>query len=153
MPIIDFSSESMLIDLGRHNVYSRLTWGGNAANPWVETPYLHCLEQSHVAAPSLNAAQFLWKHGEMVQPETSVFAEYAWSDGPNSAKREFIKVIQQTRFVNGSWNTMEWHGVVEIEDLIQGGLRTGNPDVEMGDSTFSCYGLEKILADRDWETP
>ena len=119
---------------GATRVYLKQRWD----HPWSLIPGLQCLEASKTVSPALPVATLFWKYGMVKTPKDIGLTLYA----KQAIKRWFVKIEIDTADSASPWR---WYGVVEDIADRWGGNASG---IATGSQQITCYGLEKLLADR-----
>lgn len=131
--------------VGEHRVYVRDRW----SDDWSELSHAHCVECSWPLAPSMPTAIVSVLYGEQFEGNTGVFARLLKSFAIDRFG-QYIKIEFDVEFDSESntWKKTTFYGVIsDADDRHAAAFTHGDFEVASGEVVFSCFGLEKILAD------
>jgi hypothetical protein len=128
---------------------ARVYWKQFWADAWVESPYLEVDEINWQVAPSLPTASLTWHYGRIARP--GFFGTFEKVTRLTDRQRWYLKIEADLEYVDNSWITKTWYGVLDIvEDQIGGTIVVpdglgGQILIPRGEQLLSAYGLEWLL--------
>ena len=115
-----------------YTVSTKATW----ADPWTAQPNLICQQLKRAVMPTIDTAQLFWRVGRVLQPGTSVFADF----DPLALVGSYVRIEIPSLSV-------EWIGYVANEGNNRAADRdeAGSRVISLQDQQFTAVGLEWFL--------
>ena len=144
---ITLGPSPVVVEYGEPIVSRREHW----ADEWTPRTDTIALEAVWCCPPAIPTASIRVRYGELIRGDTAVTWSQVQKD--NTWSNAFLRLqFPMARNKEGTWEHRTWCGVVLLdEDDLGGGTfsttKRGTKVLASGVQTFTCYGLEQLLAD------